>query len=400
MPDRVPTRYVLTCLLSLSLVACTAPATAPAPSEPFCRVGGLAFHSDFEAAALHACASGESGPVLTIAPEYAPVNPSPWYAWRITTGSELTDRPTRVAVTQRYLHAWHRYAPWTSLDGERWQLLPDAQVSARDDGSVTFQLDVPSGGLYVAAQPPLTSRAMSDWAAALAADHGLSPVPVAQSVQGRDITAYLSRITGQSAAIILISRQHPPEVTGGLAYQDFVERLLADDSLARRFREHFVIGLVPEVNPDGVVRGHWRTNARGVDLNRDWGAFTQPETRGLAEWLAGVDGEAPLRLFIDFHSTSRDVFYVPHASEDPLPLGFAAAWRTALQRRLGDDMPEWSGQHNPGLPTSKSWVQEQYGVFAMTYEVGDNTPRDRIRRIALAVAEETMRLLLETGDDS
>jgi hypothetical protein len=32
----------------------------------------------------------------------------------------------------------------------------------------------------------------------------------------------------------------------------------------------------------------------------------------------------------------------------------------------------------------------------MTYEVGDDTPRDRIRRVARAAAEETMKLLLET----
>jgi hypothetical protein len=80
-------------------------------------------------------------------------------------------------------------------------------------------------------------------------------------------------------------------------------------------------------------------------------------------------------------------------------VGFAAAWRRELAKRLGDEMPTWSGEHNPGLPTAKSWVRKQYGVVAMTYEVGDNTPRDRIRRVAQAAAEETMKLLLEFEDD-
>jgi hypothetical protein len=132
-----------------------------------------------------------------------------------------------------------------------------------------------------------------------------------------------------------------------------------------------------------------------VDLNRDWGPFTQPETRGVAEWMSQLHGQAPIRLFMDFHSTSYDVFYMPHASDDPAPLGFAATWRTRLANRLGDAMPAWSGQHNPGLPTAKSWVRKEYGVVAMTYEVGDNTPRDRIRQVALAAAEETMKLMLE-----
>ena len=79
-------------------------------------------------------------------------------------------------------------------------------------------------------------------------------------------------------------------------------------------------------------------------------------------------------------------------------ISFSAAWRNRLRERLGDDMPEWSGEHNPGLPTAKSWVRKEYGIVAMTYEVGDNTPRDRIQRIARAAAEETMKLLLETGE--
>ena len=68
-----------------------------------------------------------------------------------------------------------------------------------------------------------------------------------------------------------------------------------------------------------------------------------------------------------------------------------------LSRRLGKGMPAWSGDHNPGLPTSKTWVRKHYGVVAMTYEVGDNTPRERIRGVAVAAAEEMMKLMLEMG---
>ena len=41
--------------------------------------------------------------------------------------------------------------------------------------------------------------------------------------------------------------------------------------------------VVPLANPDGVEQGHWRHNAQGVDLNRDWDRFQQPETRALRD---------------------------------------------------------------------------------------------------------------------
>lgn len=383
----------------LLLVACATPRTALHYAEPFCQVGGWSFYTDFETAALHSCAADRNGvPVLTVAPEYAPINPSPWYAWRISAGSDRSGAEGPVTVRQRYLHGWHRYQPWVSIDGENWQRLPEERVSVLDGGSVEFTLHIPAGDLFVAAQPPLTHTDMQDWAKGLAGDHGLTLQTVARSVDGMPVTAYHSEFGRRQGLVVLISRQHPPEVTGGLAYQDFVERLFMDDDLAQRFRARYALGLVPEINPDGVIRGHWRTNRRGVDLNRDWGPFTQPETSGVANWMARLQQQAPLQLFMDFHSTSYDVFYMPHATDDPFPPGFAATWRANLGSRLGDEMPAWSGDHNPGLPTAKSWVRKQYGVVAMTYEVGDRTPRDRIRRIAEAAAEEMMILMLEIED--
>lgn len=390
-------RILPTCLALALLVSCALPQKGGRITEPFCETNGLEFHTDFESAALHGCAATGDGPLLTIAPEFAPINPSPWYAWRVTRVPNSSGKPGKVTITQRYLHGWHRYHPWTSVDGEDWRRLPDAQVSVVDKVSVKFLLDLPPQGLYVAAQPPLTTTAMDQWVRDLAATHGLIGRQVALSVGGRPVNAFETDLSKQRGSLVLVSRQHPPEVTGGLAYQEFVERLFARDELARRFREHFAVGLVPEINPDGVARGYWRTNQRGVDLNRDWGPFTQPETQGVADWMARLHEQAPLRLFMDFHSTSHDVFYMPHRDDDPAPHGFTPAWRNKLARRLGDAMPAWSGEHNPGLPTSKTWVRKQYGVIAMTYEVGDNTPRDRIREVAVAAAEELMQLMLEIG---
>ena len=375
------------CLLLQASCATQSPSLVAA--TPFCSVADLEFHTDFEGARLYACATGDSGPVLTIAPEFAPINPSSWYAWRVVPAD-----PGEVIIRQRYLHGQHRYDPWISLDGVRWDQLPADATTRGKDGEIAFRVRLPENGLYIAAQPILSNAGMEEWAARLAARHGLDAVPVARTPGGRAVTAWQMEPTEARGLVVFIGRQHPPEVTGGQAFQDFVERIFMADDLAVKFRSQFAIGLLPNLNPDGMARGHWRTNRRGVDLNRDWGPFTEAETRGAAAWITALDQRTPLLLFLDFHSTWLDVFYTQHESDNPHPHGFTTAWKESLQERLGDDMPAWSGSHNPGLPTAKTWVRKIFDATAITYEVADTTPRPLIRKKAVAAAEEMMKLML------
>lgn len=43
-----------------------------------------------------------------------------------------------------------------------------------------------------------------------------------------------------------------------------------NDPTAQYLREHFVFKLIPCLNPDGVVKGNYRSSLAGVDLNRQW----------------------------------------------------------------------------------------------------------------------------------
>lgn len=43
-----------------------------------------------------------------------------------------------------------------------------------------------------------------------------------------------------------------------------------DSKLAQRLRQHFVITIIPMLNPDGVAVGNYRCSLSGCDLNRTW----------------------------------------------------------------------------------------------------------------------------------
>jgi hypothetical protein len=386
-------------LLVLAVLPLGAAAQEPAstPSRPICHFDTVRIDADFAGGAFAACERRAEGHyLLTVLPEDKPINPSPWYAFRV-----LTDRERDIVVTLRYPDFRHRYQPKTSRDGERWDLLPPERVSlSTEEDEASLRLVAGPRPLWVAAQEIIDNDDYFLWLARLDRRDFLQRSRLGKSAEGRDIHK-LETLPARSRYLVVVGRQHPPEVTGAMALMAFMERVYADDPLATAFRAAYGVLLVPNLNPDGVARGYWRHSTGGIDLNRDWGPFTQPETRLMRDELERFrrSGGARLSLFLDFHSTNRDVFYTQFDDEPISMPEFTRDWMAALETRLRARYPQFRVDRKPGSnpesPTSKAWVYHSFGVPAITYELGDHTDRDFLRDYAVVSAEEMMRLLVE-----
>lgn len=405
MPGRI-FRFDLK-VISIGMVAFASAAFLPAPAHAAgagnktrCETENVTLDTAFPSGNVASCRpSGSKRIEVTLAPEdKPPINCSAWYAFRLTPRT-----PGKITLLLNYEACGHRYWPKTSSDGVNWDYLPKKFVKVEEvDGlkraRITVKLkNVP---LFVSAQEILPPSVYRAWLGQTAQSSTAESWLLGKSAEGRDIPALTIRKDGAQPLeqVVLIGRQHPPEVTGALAILPFVETLLADTPLAKRYRARFETIVVPMLNPDGVVRGHWRHSTGHVDLNRDWGPFTQPETRLMKTLLDGIekDPNKNLRLFVDFHSTKYDIFYtIPDDYQTTPPL-FLKNWLDLLQQRMPGYEVNRDAGHNLGQSNSKNYVHKRYGVPTMTYEMGDETDRQLVRKIAMTAATTMMETLLGT----
>lgn len=351
---------------------------------------GVTFDAGFDGARLNECTQDEDGGYrVLIRPENEPINDSAWYAFKLTSVSNQT-----VTVHLTYEGGKHRYHPKVSTNGTDWRAVAANTLSERED-SATFQVAARPSPLWIAGQEMIGVRELNSWMDEMAALPFIEDSVIGESVGKRPLRKLMIREGNPDHAVFIVGRQHPPEVTGSLALMQFVETVAGSSDLAVRFRERFEMAVVPLMNPDGVAAGHWRHNLNGVDLNRDWGPFTQPETQAVREELLKYQAPRTPRLtfFLDFHSTHYDVFYVERGDEPVWPADFPNRWLEALSVRV-PDYPKRVEPRPGDKPYSKTWVRKTLRVPSIIYEMGDDTDRQLIDRVATAAAEEMMRLLL------
>ena len=177
-----------------------------------------------------------------------------------------------------------------------------------------------------------------------------------------------------------------------------VSLAMAGDSTAenRRVFEFAASGVTFDTNFEGARRNEI---VQGTD--GEYRVVIRPENEPINDsaWYAfRVSAQTPRTVTIHFHSTHHDVFYAQSGEEPVWSTGFSRRWLEAL----AEQMPGYKvrQESNAGSrPLSKVWARKTMKVPAVIYEVGDNTDRKLIRRVARTSAEEMMRLLLEGCDD-
>lgn len=355
---------------------------------------GVYASNDFDGARLNGLEKeNDSTAVVIINPENAPINNSPYYAFKTWSN---TSKPFYFKF--QYPKGYkHRYIPKLKAN-DTWSVI-DSSHFYKEDSIVTIKLNLSNVPLVVAAQEINTSTDVKNWYSNLikGKDSYVRVKSAGESVLGRNLPV-LDIYRGDQMnknIIVLITRQHPPEVTGYYAFQSFLQTILNKSELSQEFLNNYRVLAFPIMNPDGVDLGHWRHNKGGVDLNRDWSVYNQSEIKQTVKFINKTlrKNNSNLILGIDFHSTWYDVFYTNKKREGTTLPNFIDNWFVSLEKNIPNyKVNEQSANSNK--PTSKGWFLYGHNAVGITYEIGDKTPKDSIKLFGKVSAEQMMNILL------
>ncbi len=357
---------------------------------------GLKVDNQFDGARLNDFTkTNDSTFTAVIIPENLPINHSSYFGFRIVSESERS-----IELKLKYLEAKHRYWPKLSSNGLDWFPIDSSQFRLEEDGiNAVINLNLLTDTLFVCAQELQTSAQALEWCTKMDLHEDVHFLSVGKSKLGRDLFFLdIGQLPSKKKnSIIVLSRQHPPEVSGYFAMQAFISEILADTPLSNHFRKRYRIMVYPMINPDGVDLGHWRHNAGGIDLNRDWSEYKQAETKQIVNHIVKEveKNRSKVLVGIDFHSTQVDLYYTldaPTVSKTNVP-EFKNYWLQGIDETLKNYTPD-DRPYAIGDPISKGWFYLQFGAEGITYEVGDETPREFVREKARTAAVEMMQLLI------
>ena len=338
---------------------------------------------------------GKDTIVISVSPENAPINKSAWFAFKV-----WSDTDKKITIKLTYQNGGHRYIPKISQDGVTWKPIYSSRFhrDKKDKESAWLQVDVSSQPTWVTAQELMTSKEIFDWMDNWEQRKSyISNKKIGKSRLDAPMRLMTIKETEEKNVLILISRQHPPEITGQVAMHAFIETIIDDNNdLARNFRKKFQVYAIPLMNPDGVDQGHWRHNTGGIDLNRDWFKYRQPEVKTVAKYLKKEMKRNKYRVWygFDFHSTGADILYPIDPEIITEDKSITYPWIDNMKKRLPND-PWIVEPYDISSPICKNWIFRTFGAEAITYEVGDEVDRNYVKLKAKIAAEEMMRILLD-----
>ncbi len=302
-----------------------------------------------------------------------------WFHFRVSghAGRELELKITGLEQSA-YPGGWPGYNACFSEDRKNWNRTDTSYDKAEDGGTLTIRFGPSTSAdlIWFAYFAPYSWERHQDLVADIALYWGVTHRTLGLTLDGRTIDC-LDIGTGDKQ-VWLYARQHPGESMAEWWMDGALQMLCSDtDPVARRLRQLCTFHVVPNCNPDGSVRGHLRTNAAGVNLNREW-ASPSPERSPEVLAIRNAMDATGVDFAIDVHGDEAIAanflagFEGIPSWSDEQGAGYSR-YRSILERRTPDFQTALgypaAGPGKANLSMSTNQLAERFGAVSMTLEM-------------------------------
>ncbi len=299
-----------------------------------------------------------------------------WFHFRL---QGARDRAVRLrfanAGEATYVEGWRGYHAVASYDRQAWFRVP----TTFDGRELAIAHTPARDSIYYAYFEPYSWERHLDLLGRMEHSPRVRVSDLGATVEGRDMSLVTVGEEGAGRrAVWVIARQHPGETMAEWFVEGMLERLVdPGDPVARSVLERAVLHVVPNMNPDGSVRGNLRTNAAGANLNREWLSPSRersPEVLCVRNAMQdkGVDA------FLDVHGDEGLPYVFTDGNErlasyTPQMARVERDFREALRAANPDFQMEHGYPSNKetkvNLTIASKWVGHTYGGLALTLEM-------------------------------
>jgi len=336
----------------------------------------LSITSAFDAGNIRVLSTDCSGPVWRAELEIVRDQDSDFYQWFHFRVAGAAEKQVELVITNAagaaYPAGWPNYQARVSDDRENWL----QTETTYEDGRLTISVEPDGNALWVAYFAPYSMERHHDFVSWAALQPGVAHKELGLTLDGQP----LDMLTlGEGAKQVwLYARQHPGETMAQWWMEGAIERLCdTEDSVTRLLRQQATFHIVPNMNPDGSRRGHLRTNAIGVNLNREWHEPSMERSPEVFLVRAEMD-----RTGVDFAMDVHGDEAIPAVfiagfegipSLKPDQLAHYNRYRDLLAARTPDFQTAKGYPTAPpgkgNLSMSTAQVAERYGAVSMTLEM-------------------------------
>ena len=283
-----------------------------------------------------------------------------------------------------YTEGWKNYQAVASYDRQHWFRLP----TSYKDGKLTIVVDMEYETIQIAYFAPYSYERHQDLLSAVQMHPLVILEHLGKTLDERDLTLVkIGNGDTNKRNIWITARQHPGETMAEWLADGLIHSLLdSDNATGKLLLDKANFYIVPNMNPDGSVRGHLRTNAVGTNLNREW---LNPSLEKSPEVFHVINKmeETGVDLFYDVHGDEALPFVFLAGSEGTPSYNDRLArlrerFSEVLKLASADFQSEFGYEIDvPGtanMTLATHWVAERFDCLANTLEMpfkdNDNLP--------------------------